>query len=391
MFVKHLTLASFRNYGTAEVAFEPGINLLIGINGQGKTNLVEAIRYLSSLSSHRVSGYLPLIKHQAPSAIVRALVSSEGRDVYLELELNREGKNKARVNKADLPRVRDLVGIIQSVTFAPEDIDIVRRDPTNRRAFIDELVVQYRPRMAGVYADYERVLKQRNALLKSAKATKTTGSALSTLDAWDASLVQYGTEIISARISIVALLQPHLFAAYQKIATANNEPRLLYRSSLVGDKVPSGFDDEGEDDALEFLTDSDKDSIATLFTKRLEAIRPKELERGLTLAGPQRDDLVLMLGDLPAKGYASHGETWSYALALRLASVDLLRAETKTGDPVLILDDVFAELDAGRRLRLAELVAENEQVLITAAVAEDVPEILNATRYSVKQAVVERV
>ena len=391
MFVKHLTLASFRNYGTAEVAFEPGINLLVGINGQGKTNLVEAIRYLSSLSSHRVSGYLPLIKHQAPSAIVRALVSSEGRDVYLELELNREGKNKARVNKADLPRVRDLVGIIQSVTFAPEDIDIVRRDPTNRRAFIDELVVQYRPRMAGVYADYERVLKQRNALLKSAKATKTTGSALSTLDAWDASLVQYGTEIISARISIVALLQPHLFAAYQKIATANNEPRLLYRSSLVGEKVPSGFDDEGEDDALEFLTDSDKDSIATLFTKRLEAIRPKELERGLTLVGPQRDDLVLMLGDLPAKGYASHGETWSYALALRLASVDLLRAETKTGDPVLILDDVFAELDAGRRLRLAELVAENEQVLITAAVAEDVPEILNATRFSVKQAVVERV
>lgn len=391
MFVKHLTLASFRNYETAEVAFEPGINLLVGINGQGKTNLVEAIRYLSSLSSHRVSGYLPLIKNQAPSAIVRAMVSSEARDVYLELELNREGKNKARINKADLPRVRDIVGVIQSVTFAPEDIDIVRRDPTNRRAFIDELVVQYRPRMAGVYADYERVLKQRNALLKSAKATKTTGSALSTLDAWDASLVQYGTEIISARIAIMSLLQPHLYAAYQKIATANNEPRLLYRSSLVGDKVPTGFDDDNDDEALEFLTDADRDSIATLFAKRLEAIRPKELERGLTLVGPQRDDLVMMLGDLPAKGYASHGETWSYALALRLASVDLLRTETKTGDPVLILDDVFAELDAGRRLRLAELVADNEQVLITAAVAEDVPEILNATRFSVKQAVVERV
>ena len=391
MFVKHLTLASFRNYETAEVAFEPGINLLVGINGQGKTNLVEAIRYLSSLNSHRVAGYLPLIKNQAPSAIVRAMVSSEARDVYLELELNREGKNKARINKADLPRVRDIVGVIQSVTFAPEDIDIVRRDPTNRRAFIDELVVQYRPRMAGVYADYERVLKQRNALLKSAKATKTTGSALSTLDAWDASLVQYGTEIISARIAIMSLLQPHLYAAYQKIATANNEPRLLYRSSLVGDKVPTGFDDDNEDEALEFLTDADRDSIATLFAKRLEAIRPKELERGLTLVGPQRDDLVMMLGDLPAKGYASHGETWSYALALRLASVDLLRTETKTGDPVLILDDVFAELDAGRRLRLAELVADNEQVLITAAVAEDVPEILNATRFSVKQAVVERV
>ncbi len=391
MFVKHLTLASFRNYETAEVAFEPGINLLVGINGQGKTNLVEAIRYLSSLSSHRVSGYLPLIKNQAPSAIIRAMVSREARDVYLDLELNREGKNKARINKSDLPRVRDIVGVIQSVTFAPEDIDIVRRDPTNRRAFIDELVVQYRPRMAGVYADYERVLKQRNALLKSAKATKTTGSALSTLDAWDASLVQYGTEIISARISIMTLLQPHLYAAYQKIATANNEPSLLYRSSLVGDKVPTRFDDDNDDEALEFLTDADRDSIATLFAKRLEAIRPKELERGLTLVGPQRDDLVMTLGDLPAKGYASHGETWSYALALRLASVELLRTETKTGDPVLILDDVFAELDAGRRLRLAELVADNEQVLITAAVAEDVPEILNATRFSVKQAVVERV
>lgn len=391
MFVKHLTLASFRNYETAEVAFEPGINLIVGVNGQGKTNLVEAVRYLSSLNSHRVSGYLPLIKNREPSAIIRAMVSSEARDVYLELELNREGKNKARVNKADLPRVRDIVGIIQSVTFAPEDIDIVRKDPTNRRAFIDELVVQYRPRMAGVYGDYERVLKQRNALLKSARATKTTGSALSTLDAWDASLVQYGTEIISARIGLINMLQPHLFAAYQKIATSNNEPGMLYRSSLVGERVPTGFDDDNEDESLEFLTDSDRESIAALFTARLAAVRPKELERGLTLVGPQRDDLVLMLGDLPAKGYASHGETWSYALALRLASVDLLRTETKTGDPVLILDDVFAELDSGRRLRLAELVADNEQVLITAAVAEDVPEILNATRFSVKQAVVERV
>lgn len=391
MFVKHLTLASFRNYETAEVALEPGINLLVGVNGQGKTNLVEAIRYLSSLSSHRVSGYLPLIKNREPSAIIRAMVSSEARDVYLELELNREGKNKARVNKADLARVRDIVGIIQSVTFAPEDIDIVRRDPTNRRAFIDELVVQYRPRMAGVYADYERVLKQRNALLKSARATKTTGSALSTLDAWDASLVQYGAEIISARIALINMLQPHLFVAYQKIATSNNEPGMRYRSSLVGEKVPTGFDDENEDEGLEFLTDSNRDSIAALFSARLATVRPKELERGLTLVGPQRDDLVLMLGDLPAKGYASHGETWSYALALRLASVDLLRTETKTGDPVLILDDVFAELDSGRRLRLAELVADNEQVLITAAVAEDVPEILNATRFSVKQAVVERV
>lgn len=393
MLVKHLTLASFRNYDTLEVAFEPGINLIIGPNGQGKTNMVEAVRYLSVLSSHRVAGYQPLINSKASSAIVRAMVSSEERDILLELELNREGKNKARVNKADLPRIRDIIGIVQSVTFAPEDIDIVRRDPTNRRAFLDELVVQHRPRMAGVYADYERVLKQRNALLRSAKITKTTGSALSTLDAWDASLVQYGTEIVVARLNITELLQPHLFDAYQKIASANNEPRLVYRSSLLVDTAGLLNDspDVVEDLAAANLESADPQAITAMFAAKLAEIRPKELERGITLAGPQRDDIVLMLGELPAKGYASHGEMWSFALALRLASIELLKIESRTGDPILILDDVFAELDVGRRLRLAELIANNEQVLITAAVEEDVPEILVATRFAVKQAVVSRV
>ncbi|MEY2673809.1 MAG: hypothetical protein RLZZ514_374, partial [Actinomycetota bacterium] len=337
MYVKHLTLASFRNHGSTDVALESGINLFVGRNGQGKTNLVEAIGYLSTLTSHRVAGYQALIKAGEPAAIIRALVCHEDRDILLELELNREGKNKARMNKADLPRVRDLIGVISSVTFAPEDIDIIRRDPTNRRAFIDELVVQYRPRMAGVYSDYERVLKQRNSLLKSAKITKTTGSALSTLEAWDASLVQYGTEIVSARLEIARMLEPHLFAAYQSIATSNNEPRLLYKSSLLGDRLPNFFGEDTEEDDLEYLEDSDRDTIAKLFSERLEKVRPKELERGLTLVGPQRDDLVLMLGPLPAKGYASHGETWSYALALRLASVELLKKESRTGDPVLIL------------------------------------------------------
>ena len=390
MYVKHLTLASFRNHSSTDVALEPGINLFVGQNGQGKTNLVEAIGYLSTLTSHRVSGYQALIQAGAPSAIIRAMVCHADRDILLELELNREGKNKARTNKADLPRVREIIGVISSVTFAPEDIDIIRRDPTNRRAFIDGLVVQYRPRMAGVYSDYERVLKQRNSLLKSAKITKTTGSALSTLEAWDASLVQYGTEIVSARLEIARMLEPHLFAAYQSIATSNNEPRLLYKSSLLGDRLPNFFGEDPEDDDLEYLEDSDRDTIAKLFSERLEKVRAKELERGLTLVGPQRDDLVLMLGPLPAKGYASHGETWSYALALRLASVELLKKESRTGDPVLILDDVFAELDSGRRLRLAELVANNEQVLITAAVAEDVPVILTATRFAVSEGRVTR-
>ena len=384
MFVKHLTLASFRNYERAEVALGPGVTLIMGPNGQGKTNLVEAIRYLSTLSSHRVSGYLPMIKAGASQAVVRCLVSHGDRDVMVELELNRDNKNSARLGRSPVSRVRDILGVIQSVTFAPEDIDIIRRDPSNRRAFLDELVVQYRPRMAGVYSDYDRVLKQRNTLLKTARATKTSGSALSTLDAWDASLVQYGSEIVASRIEVAGLLEPHLYDAYQKIATANNEPRMLYRSSLLGSLIPDGE----EVDDLEFLTDSDRANIATLFAGKLERVRSKELERGITLVGPHRDELVLMLGDLPAKGYASHGETWSYALALRLASVELLKKETRTGDPVLILDDVFAELDSGRRLRLSQLVANNEQVLITAAVSEDVPELLGAAIFNVKAGVV---
>jgi DNA replication and repair protein RecF len=274
---------------------------------------------------------------------------------------------------------------VNSVTFAPEDQDIVKRDPSNRRAFIDELVVQVWPRFAGVYADFERVLKQRNTLLKTARQTGAKGSALSTLDAWDQSLVSYGSEIVAARIDLIDRLRPHLFAAYQSIAIANNEPRILVKSSLMGDAVPSGWSSnaDDEDDGLEYIETGDREAIEEMYRTKLAAVRPKEMERGITLVGPHRDDLVLMLGSLPAKGYASHGESWSYALALRLASIALLRAETRSGDPVLILDDVFAELDAGRRERLAEMVLENEQVLITAAVAEDIPEKLISTVFNV--------
>jgi len=405
--IKHLSLANFRNYKTAEVELAPGVNLIVGPNGQGKTNLVEAIRYLSTLSSHRVAGYLPLIKANEPSAVIRAMASFDDRDILVEAELNRESANKSRVNKSPVSRARDILGYVNTVTFAPEDLDIVKRDPSNRRAFIDELVIQVWPRFAGVYADYDRVLKQRNTLLKTARNTGAKGSALSTLDAWDASLISYGSEIVAARIDLVNRLQPFLFGAYQSIAVANNEPRILVKSSLAGAVIPAVYggagsgaaglsagasagagaveeDDLDGSDGLEFISTSDREEISRLFEAKLAVVRAKELERGLTMIGPQRDDLVLMLGDLPAKGYASHGESWSYALALRLASVEMLRAETRSGDPVLILDDVFAELDAGRRERLAAMVANNEQVLITAAVAEDIPEVLKAKRFDVR-------
>jgi DNA replication and repair protein RecF len=410
VFIKHLSLANFRNYKTAEVTLEPGVNLIVGPNGQGKTNLVESIRYLSTLSSHRVAGYIPLIKANEPSAVIRAMASFDDRDILVEVELNRESANKGRVNKSPVARARDILGYVNTVTFAPEDLDIVKRDPSNRRAFIDELVIQVWPRFAGVYADYDRVLKQRNTLLKTARNTGAKGSALSTLDAWDASLVSYGSEIVAARVDLVNRLQPFLFGAYQSIAVANNEPKILVKSSLAGAVIPPIYggagsggpaaaslsagasagagaieeDDLDGSDGLEFISTSDREEISRLFEAKLAVVRAKELERGLTLIGPQRDDLVLMLGELPAKGYASHGESWSYALALRLASVEMLRAETRSGDPVLILDDVFAELDAGRRERLAAMVANNEQVLITAAVAEDIPEVLKAKRFDVR-------
>ncbi|MFY7862474.1 MAG: DNA replication/repair protein RecF [Rhodoluna sp.] len=382
MLVKQLALANFRNYSTADVAFSPGVNLLVGPNGQGKTNLVEAIRFMSTLSSHRVAGYLPLIRNAQPEvdqAIIRVLANHDGRDALLELELNRSTPNRARINKATAPRVRDVLGYVNTVTFAPEDLDIVKKDPSNRRAFIDELLVQVSPRFAGVFSDYDRVLKQRNTLLRTARQTGAKGTSLSTLDAWDESLIKFGSEIVAARIALVERMRPLLTEAYQAIAIANNEPQILMKSSLLGDAVA----DDDDTESLEHIENSNESEVEQLFRSKLAQIRSRELDRGITMVGPHRDDLVMMLSDLPAKGYASHGESWSFALALRLASIDLLRAETRSGDPVLILDDVFAELDAGRRARLAELVANNEQVLITAAVGEDVPDELRAKVFNV--------
>jgi len=380
--IKHLEIVNFRNHNSTELDFEPGISILVGENGQGKTNLVEAIRFISTLGSHRVAGYLPLIQIGKSQAVVRAVVAVDNREVSIELELNREGQNRASVNRSKSNKYRDVLGYVTTVTFAPEDLDIVKRDRSNRRDFMDELVIQAIPRMAGVYTDYNRVLKQRNSLLKSARQTNTSGSALSTLDAWDEQLARLGSEIIANRVALIAKLEPHAFAAYQKIATSNNEPRLTIESSVLA----ASFDED--DDELPSLTTSYRGEIEQMFHAKLGEVRSKELERGLTLIGPQRDELRIALGDLPAKGYASHGESWSLALALRLASVELLRENSDTGDPVLILDDVFAELDGQRRRRLAEMVRDNEQVLITAAVAEDVPDELAAKRFSVAKGVV---
>ena len=376
MYVAHLTLVDFRSYAAAEVALEPGATAFIGRNGQGKTNLVEAIDYLSRLGSHRVASDAPLVRAGAERALVRASVVRDGRQAMLEIEINPGKANRARVNRADLPRARELVGLVRTVIFAPDDLALVKGDPAGRRAFLDDLLVMRAPRLAGVRADYERILKQRNSLLKTAGAARrgstSQESALSTLDVWDSHLARTGAELLAERLRLVAELRPYVGHAYATVArgASSDDAGLDYQPSL----------ELGE------LTE--RDDLAERLLAELEVRRNDELDRGVSLVGPHRDELFLSLGNgdpsqtrLPVRGYASHGESWSFALALRLASYDLVRADGD--DPILILDDVFAELDSERRAQLAELVAGAEQVLVTAAVAADVPEKLAGVRYAV--------
>lgn len=372
MHVTHLSLTDFRNYARAEVALQPGAVLFVGRNGQGKTNLVEAIAYAGSATSHRVSTDQALIRFGAESGIVRVRVQHGDRALVIEIELNRVAPNRAQVNRSPV-RLRELPRYFASVIFAPEDLSLVRGDPGVRRTFLDTLVVQRAPRLAGVIADYDRVVRQRNSLLKSARASRLTTDSLSTLEVWDERLVGLGTELIMARADLVDALRPHVAHAYQAVAGDEHKTRLALRLS-----VDNGADDLAPPERVDAA-----DQIAERFRMRLTERRRAELERAVTLVGPHRDDLVLELNGLPARGYASHGESWSYALALKLASAEVLRADAIAGDPVLILDDVFAELDEGRRERLADAVGGFEQVLITAAVGADVPARLTASRVEI--------
>ena len=372
MRVTHLSLTDFRNYRTAEVPFAAGANLFVGRNGQGKTNLVESLGYLSTLGSHRVSSDQAMIRKDADAAIVRARVRHDGRELLVEVQLNRSSPNRAQVNRGAI-KPRELPRYFSSVLFAPEDLALVRGEPGIRRRFLDQLLIQRNPRFAAVIGDYERVLKQRNTLLKSARASRIREDQLGTLDIWDERLIQLGSELMDARLDLVARLSDPLVAAYRSVAGDDHHPRLLPQLTTFGAHVEE--DDDVADDAV---TGSAGVATAEAFRRALANVRRKELERGLTLVGPHRDDVLFELNGLPAKGYASHGESWSFALALKLASAELLRRESTTGDPVLILDDVFAELDQARRRMLATAVSGYEQVLITAAVYDDVPDELTA-------------
>jgi DNA replication and repair protein RecF len=417
VYLSRLALTDFRSYAAVDLRLEPGVSTLIGANGQGKTNVVEAVAYLATLGSHRVASDAPLVRHGAERAILRGAVTSAERDSLVEIEINPGRANRARLNRTPVPRPRQVLGTLRTVLFAPEDLSLVKGDPEQRRRYLDDLLVARAPRYAGVRADYERVLRQRTALLKSLRgrpwARQLTGagsaagpppgspdgefaaeqaghggpggSAAATLDVWDEHLATAGAELLAARISLTCALRPLAAQAYATVSGDTTGFSIGYRQSFSSNihgqlgRGVTGSRTEPEPDA---------DKLAAGLREALALARAEEIDRGVCLIGPHRDELELRIGDLPARGYASHGESWSAALALRLAAFELLRQGGD--DPVLLLDDVFAELDSGRRERLATLAAGAEQVIVTAAVAQDVPLVLAGARFEVAEGKVTR-
>lgn len=360
MYVRHLGLRDFRSWAHADLELQPGRTVFIGSNGFGKTNLLEALWYSSTMGSHRVGTDAPLIRAGAERAVVSTIVVNEGRECAVDVEIAAGRANKARLNRSPVRSTREVIGVLRAVLFAPEDLALVRGDPSDRRRYLDDLATVRRPAVAAVRADYEKVLRQRTALLKSLSGARYRGdqSALDTLDVWDSRLAEHGAQLMAARIDLVNQLTPEVEKAYQLLAPGSRAASIGYRSSLGAQAAAD-------------IGGADREFLEAALLAALSARRDAELERGMCLVGPHRDDLELWLGDQPAKGFASHGESWSFALSLRLAAYELLRAEES--EPVLLLDDVFAELDAARRRALATVAESAEQVLVTAAVLEDIP------------------
>ena len=372
MWLKSLQLANYRNYQQLALEMEPGPTLIIGKNGEGKTNLVEAVGYLSSLESHRVTGYQSLIYQEQPTAQISGKVINGERTLMVGVELNKDSQNRYFLNGSQRKKSSEILGLIRSVSFAPEDLDLIRRDPSDRRRFLDSSLAQLKPRMAGVKSDYDRVLKQRNALLKSARNVKQPD--LTTLDIWNDQLVSLGTELVMERLELINKLEP-LLQDFYKTMSADTENVRLRLVSAVGSEEGENWTD----------IEADASSYAQAFYDRLASLRPRELERGITLAGPHRDELLIEKSGLLAKSHASQGEAWSLALGLKLALGKVSRSNSEFGDPILLLDDVFAVLDKGRRQRLLEFVTDYQQVLITAADESMAPDLEWSSRITVSR------
>jgi DNA replication and repair protein RecF len=359
--ITNLNLNNYRSYTTLDLSLDPGVSIFVGKNGEGKTNIAEAVLYLTFLSSHRASGNTPLIKLGNQSAYIRAKVKYPEREILVELEINSDKANRAKVNQNQVRSQKEIFGIVQTIYFSPEDLDIVRGDPSERRRFIDQLLTLRSPRIAGVISDYERAVKQRNSLLK-------TRASMDALIPWDKQVAELGGELITLRMLALDELKPIFNQVYKDISDTK-PAEIVYKSSIEN---PSLNQDENSEKIMERLVNN----------------RGAELERGLTLTGPHRDDLLLILGDHLVKGYASHGESWSIALSLKLATYNLLKTDGLS--PILILDDVFSELDEERRERLAEIAKGADQTIITVAVENDLPKSITGTKYLVRAGMVSK-
>jgi len=359
--ITNLNLNNYRSYTTLDLSLDPGVSIFVGKNGEGKTNIAEAVLYLTFLSSHRASGNTPLIKLGNQSAYIRAKVKYPEREILVELEINSDKANRAKVNQNQVRSQKEIFGIVQTIYFSPEDLDIVRGDPSERRRFIDQLLTLRSPRIAGVISDYERAVKQRNSLLK-------TRASADALNPWDKQVAELGGELITLRMLALDELKPIFNQVYKDISDTK-PAEIVYKSSI-------------ENPTLNQSENSEK------IMERLVNNRGAELERGLTLTGPHRDDLLLILGDHLVKGYASHGESWSIALSLKLATYNLLKLDGLS--PILILDDVFSELDEERRERLAEIAKSADQTIITVAVENDLPKSITGTKYLVRAGAVSK-
>jgi DNA replication and repair protein RecF len=369
VWLTHLDLTQWRNHASTHLVLDKGVSTFVGPNGQGKTNIVEALRYLATLSSHRVGGTQALIGDGFDQATLHATLQHGDRSVEVGLTLKRKGASEALVN-GNKTKASDIPAWVSMVMFAPEDISIVRGDPGTRRQFMDDLVVSGSPRMAGVFQDFDKVLKQRNTLLKSLKHVKGSTS-LGTLDVWDERFADLGAHIMLARQAHVDHIAPLVTQQYQQLAVGDDVSlRYVSSAALAG-------------------TDGDNQhSLARALLAGIQAKRKEEIDRGMTLVGPHRDDLDVFISSRLARTHASQGETWSLALALRLATALWLRRELASGDPIIILDDVFSELDSSRRRKLIGLVQDYEQLLVTSAVEEDLPPEFGGRVFDVSSGVV---
>lgn len=373
MHLRELRLVDYRSWPRLDLSLEPGTTVLVGRNGFGKTNVLESIGLLATGKSHRVSTDAPLVRSGREGALVKALAHNRGRELAVELAVNKGKPNRATLNTSPVRSPRQILGVVQSVIFAPEDLSLVRGEPGGRRAFLDDLAVQRRPRVAALRAEYDKVVRQRTALLRNAAAAMRRGGSLAetlaSIEVWDVRLAELGAQIVAARAALVGALEPLLTEAYARLAPGSRPATISYVPRLRGE-IPGP----------ESLVDTE--FMEAVLLAEIAARREDEVARAQTLVGPHRDELALRLGDEPAKGFASHGESWSFALSLRIASLELLRADDL--EPILLLDDVFAELDTARRASLAAVAGGVEQVLVTAAVPEDLPSALAGTRCTVE-------